>query len=168
MTGPAGTRPPVARGWADGDRGSAPGELVVLAGLSFVFIAAIIFAGRVNIGSMHVEGATRVAARTLSIARDPESVRLEARTEAEEAVGLGTALCRSMELEDRLTESAETGLVYVTVEITCEVDLAQASLVGVPGSLTIRSSATEVVDRYREDPNANEEGTGIGGIGGPE
>jgi hypothetical protein len=133
------------------DRGTAPGELVVLASISFLFVAAIVFTGRVNIGAVHVEGAARAAARTLSLARDPEDVVDEAREEAEEAVGLGSPLCRSMEFDDEVTTSRETGLRYVTVEIRCEVDLGQASLIGVPGSLTVSSSATEVIDRYRED-----------------
>jgi hypothetical protein len=133
------------------DRGTAPGELVVLASISFLFVAAIVFTGRVNIGAVHVEGAARAAARTLSLARDPEDVVDEAREEAEEAVGLGSPLCRSMEFTDEVTTSPETGLRYVTVEIRCEVDLGQASLIGVPGAMTVSSSATEVIDRYRED-----------------
>jgi Flp pilus assembly protein TadG len=132
------------------DRGTASGELVVLASLSFVFVAAIVFAGRINISAVHVEGAARAAARALSLARDPADVVEEARDEAEDAVGLGTPLCRSMDFSDEVTTSPETGFRYVTVEITCEVDLAQASLVGVPASLTVHSSASEVIDRYRE------------------
>ena len=56
------------------DRGTAPGELVVLASASFLFVAAIVFTGRVNIGAVHVEGAARATARTLSLARDPADV----------------------------------------------------------------------------------------------
>jgi hypothetical protein len=142
-----------AVGWfRRGDRGTAPGELVVMASTTFLFVAAIVFAGRVNIGAIHVEGAARASARTLSLARNPEDVVDAAREEAEEAVGLGTALCREMTFDDDVSLSEDTGLRYVTVDISCEVDLTQASLVRVPGTLTVTSSATEVVDRYREQP----------------
>jgi hypothetical protein len=134
------------------DRGTAPGELVVLASLTFLFVGAIVFAGRINISAIHVEGAARAAARSLSLARDPDDIVDEAREEAEEAVGLGGPLCRSLSFDHQVHTSRETGLRYVTVEISCEVDLAQASLVRVPGSMTVSSSATEVVDRYREQP----------------
>jgi hypothetical protein len=135
----------------DDDRGSASGELVVLASATFLFVAGIVFAGRVNISAIHVEGAARAAARTLSLARDPADVVDQAREEAEAAVGVGSPLCRSMDFSDVVTTSPESGLRSVTVEIACEVDLAQASLIGVPASLTVSSSATEVIDRYREE-----------------
>lgn len=147
---------PAWRGRPGGDRGdhrdggSAPLELVVLASTTFLFVSAIVFTGRVNIGAVHVEGAARASARTLSLSRNPADVSDEAREEAEEAVSLGTPLCRSMTFDDDVNLSEETGLRYVTVHISCEVDLTQASLVRVPGSLTVRSSATEVIDRYRE------------------
>jgi hypothetical protein len=151
--------------WGRGrdDRGSAPLEMIVLASVSFAFVAAVVFAGRVNIASIHVEGAARAAARKLTIARDPADVVVEAREEAEEAVGLGSPLCRTMTFDDDVKTAADSGLTFVTVDISCEVDLSEAVLVGVPGSMTVSASATEVVDPIRERSDAD---TGAGG-GGP-
>lgn len=139
------------------DRGSAPLEMIVLASVSFVFVAAIVFAGRVNVASVHVEGAARAAARKLTIARDPYSVLDEAREEAQEAVSLGSPLCRRMTFEESIDLQSDTGLRYITVEITCQVDLSEAVFIGVPGHMTVEASATEVVDPIRERPDQPEQ-----------
>jgi hypothetical protein len=47
-------------------------------------------------------------------------------------------------------EVAGTDPVEVTVEIHCQVDLGQATFLGVPGTREMTASATEVVDQYRE------------------
>ena len=38
----------------------------------------------------------------------------------------------------------------VTVTVTCQVDLAEAAVLPIPGSMTLSATATEVIDRYRE------------------
>jgi hypothetical protein len=132
------------------DRGSAPLEMIVLASVTFVFIAAIVFAGRVNIASVHVEGAARAAARQLTLARDPAAAVYDARQEVQDAVSLGTPLCRSMTFEHEITASDDSELRFITVDISCEVDLSEAVLIGVPGTMTVSASATEVCDPVRE------------------
>lgn len=126
------------------ERGSAQVELVVLAVVSFLFVAMIVFAGRLNVGSAHAEAAARSAARTISVARNPEAAVADARAAAEQTVEVGSAMCRSMGFDYGITPDE------VTVTIDCQVDLSEATLLEVPGSMNVSATASEVIDQYRE------------------
>jgi Flp pilus assembly protein TadG len=126
------------------DRGSAQVELVILAVVSFLFVAMIVFAGRLNVGSAHAEAAARSAARTISVARNPELAVPDARADAERTVEVGSAMCQSMGFEYGISADE------VTVTIDCEVDLSEATLLEVPGSMSVTATASEVIDQYRE------------------
>lgn len=127
------------------DRGSAAAELAVLAVVSFLFIAFIVFAGRLNVGSAHTEAAARSAARAISVARDPQAAVPAAEADASITVNEGSAMCTDMAFEPQISPDA------VEVTITCEVDLSEAALLEVPGSMTVSATANEVIDRYREE-----------------
>jgi hypothetical protein len=126
------------------DRGSAPVELAVLAIVSFAFIVFIVFAGRLNVGSAHTEAAARSAARTISAARDPRAATGVAEADARTTVREGSAMCTSMGFEPDISADR------VEVTITCQVDLSEATLLSVPGTMTVSATADEVIDRYRE------------------
>lgn len=130
------------------DRGSAPVELAVLAIVSFLFIVFIVFAGRLNVGSAHTEAAARSAARTISAARDPQSAVGDAEADARNTVREGSAMCTSMGFQPDISADR------VEVTISCEVDLSEATLLEVPGTMTVSASAAEVIDRYRESEEA--------------
>jgi Flp pilus assembly protein TadG len=135
------------------DGGTATAELVVLTVVFFAFIAAIVFAGRMTVGSAQVEAAARSAARTISIARDPEGSFADAEDQAQDIAGYGSAICTEMAFTPhvlRPSDPDETGTVEV--DIACTVDLSEISLIAVPGAITIDASAVEVLDRYREEP----------------
>lgn len=155
MTGSApGTRRPPrrARSWLlarlraapTDDRGSAAAELVVLAVVSFMFVSVVIFAGKMNLGSAHAEAAARAAARTISLSRNPAGAVDEAQAQAQSIVDEGSAMCTDM------TFNAAVGEDEVTVDITCVVDLSEATLAELPGSLTVTADATESIDQFRE------------------
>jgi Flp pilus assembly protein TadG len=126
------------------DRGSAPVELVVLAGVSFLFIAAIVFVGRLNVGSAHAEAAARSAAREISVARDPDAAIGPAEATARQTVKEGTAMCRDMSFAADVTDES------VEVTIDCRVDVSEATLLRVPGTMGVSASATEAIDQFRE------------------
>jgi len=126
------------------DRGSAAVELVVLAVVSFLFVALIVFAGRLNVGSAHAEAAARSAARTISVARDPYAAVALAEEDARTTVEEGSAMCRDMLF------NAAIGTNEVSVTIDCVVDLSEATLLEVPGSMNVTAEASEVLDLYRE------------------
>ena len=135
---------------AGDDRGSAVVEMVVLVVVFFGFIAAIVFAGRMTVGSAHVEAAARAGARTISLAREPDRAAAEdqARADAAATAREGSAMCRTMSFEPTYP-----GVDPVTVEVTvtCVVDLSEALLIEVPGTIEVNATAGEVIDRFRED-----------------
>jgi len=140
----------IARRSASGDGGTATAELVVLIVVFFAFIAAIVFAGRMTVGSAQVEAAARSAARTISIARDPEASFAVAQDQAEDIAGFGSAICSTMKFVPVVNPSVDP--VTVRVDISCTVDVSDISLIELPGpTITIEASAVEVLDRYRED-----------------
>ena len=130
-----------------GDRGSAVVEMLPMTLVMFAFVALVVFVGRLNVAYAHVEGAARSAARMVSLDRDPGSAAATAAAEAHAAglVDAGTSMCTSMGLSVSVVTDAT-----VTVELTCEVDLSSAALIGVPGSATVTATAVEPIDRHRE------------------
>jgi hypothetical protein len=133
-----------------GDRGTAIAELVALIGVFMAFIAAVVFAGRMTVGSAHVEAAARTAARSISLARDPAAEAGAAETQAAAMAQAGSPMCVTMDFaEPVIDDTADPATV--TVEISCEVDLSELTLLALPGTMTVSASAVEVIDRYRED-----------------
>jgi Flp pilus assembly protein TadG len=133
------------------DRGSAVVELVVMAPVLFAFVVAVVFAGRLTAGRARIEAAARSAARTVSIARDPEAATAVAERQATEMAGFGSPMCRTIEVEQTFDRAADP--VVVTVSITCVADLTDLAFLDV-GRIdnTFTATAAEVLDRYREEP----------------
>ena len=133
------------------DGGSAIAELVILMVVFFGFIAVVVFAGRITTGRARVEAAARSAARTISIARDPDAAVSSAETQAEGMVAEGSAICTTMEFDVDIERGTVPGVV--TVDITCTADLSELTLIRVvPGDGEFSASADEVLDVYREEP----------------
>jgi TadE-like protein len=135
---------------AANDTGSAIAELVILIVVFFGFILAVVFAGRLTTGSARVEAAARSAARTISIARDPEAAQAAAEAQAAKMVARGSAICATWDFRPVIDPEPEPDVV--TVDITCTADLSELSLIELPGSLSYSASADEVLDVYREEP----------------
>ena len=133
------------------DGGSAIAELVILIVVFFGFVAAVVFAGRITTGRARIEAAARSAARTISIARDPDAAVSSARSQAEEMAAEGSAMCRDMKFRAAIDRVSEPDVV--TVDITCIADLSELTLIEVvPGDGEFTASADEVLDVYREEP----------------
>jgi hypothetical protein len=127
------------------DRGNGALDLTVMGVCFFVpVILLMVFAGRVNAGHAAVESAARHAARTLSIARDPEAAVSLARSDAATTVREGSALCRSMDFAYTVADSE------VEVTVSCDVDLSEIALLPVPGTREASATAVEVIDLHRE------------------
>jgi hypothetical protein len=118
----------------------------VLAVVAFAFVAVIVFAGRVNVGSAHTEAAARAAARTMSLARDPAGAEAAAQAQAANIVDEGSAMCVDMTFDATVLDDR------VEVHVVCTVDLSEAALAEVPGTMEVEADATESIDPYREGP----------------
>lgn len=131
------------------ERGSAVLEMVVLLPIYMAFVMAVVVVGKLNNSSANVEAAARSAARTISIARDPQGAEGDAEALAAAIAEEGTAFCDPMDFKE---PEYGPGLSEVTVEIECTVDLSQATFLNVPQTLQMTATATEIIDTHRERP----------------
>ncbi len=127
-----------------GDRGSASVELVILAPLFGLLLLAVIAAGRVANAHADVDAAARMAARDLSIARDPDGRRAEVERTIADTLAVGSPSCRTMTFDASITDNR------IDVTVACSSDLQEAAVLPLPGRMTITGNATEVRDAYRE------------------
>ncbi len=126
------------------DRGSVTVELAILAPLAGLLLVGVVAVGRVQIARADVESAARYAAREISIARDPAAAVQGARDTLESTLDVGSPSCRTVDF------SPSIGDVAITLTVSCIVDLQAASMLPLPGSMTISATATEVIDTHRE------------------
>lgn len=126
------------------ERGSASVELAILAPLVGLLLGSVVLVGRVQLARADVEGAARSAARDLSISRDPYVAVDGVRSALMETLDVGSPTCRT------LSFSPEIGSTQVSVTITCSVDLQEAAILPVPGSMSVSGFASEVIDVHRE------------------
>lgn len=126
------------------DRGSVAVELVILAPLFGLLLLAVVAVGRVQNGRADIEAAARMAARDLSIARDPTGQLAVVEQAAATTLNVGSPSCRTMSF------TAAIGPEQIDVTVACAADLQDASILPLPGTLTITASATEVRDVHRE------------------
>lgn len=126
------------------DRGSVAVELVIVAPLFGLLLLAVVAVGRVQNGRADVEAAARMAARDLSIARDPTAQLADVERAAAATLNVGSSSCRTMSF------NAAIGAEQIEVTVACGTDLQDASLLPLPGTITVSASASEVRDVHRE------------------
>lgn len=127
-----------------GDLGSISVELVVLAPLVGILLGCVVLVGRVQISRADLEGAARSAARDLSISQDPQDAIAGVEAGLEATLRVGSPSCRSMTFSPVIADTE------MSVTVACTVDLQEAAVLPVPGTMTLTATATEVVDTYRE------------------
>lgn len=126
------------------DTGSVSVELAVLTPAFALMLALVVLVGRVQSSRADVEAAAHSAARSITLARDPGDAVAEAHAVTVDRLRVGSPSCR------RLDWNVELGPTEVTVDLACEVDLAEAAVLPAPGRFTVAASSTEVLDRFRE------------------
>jgi Flp pilus assembly protein TadG len=126
------------------DRGSVSVELVILAPLFGLLLLGVVAVGRVQQAHADVDAAARMAARDLSIARDPYGRLHTVQQRVAAMLDVGSPSCRAMAFD------AEIGDTRIDVTVACNAELQEAALLPVPGSMTVTGTATEIRDAYRE------------------
>jgi Flp pilus assembly protein TadG len=129
----------------DRDRGSATIEVALLAPVFTMLLALVVLVGRVESSRADIEGVADGAARSISLSRSPRAAVANAKADAEASLHVGSATCRTMGWD------AEVSAGSVTVTIACTIDLSAASILPVPSHDTVRATATEVIDQFREN-----------------
>ena len=136
----------------DRDRGSAVIETVIGVPAFMLFVGLIFFAGRVAIANQAVESAANEAARTASIARTQEQASSDAAAAAATSLSNQGVACVSREVSvDTTGFAAPAGTpAQVTATVTCQINLADLALPGLPGTRTVTATMSSAIDSYRE------------------
>jgi Flp pilus assembly protein TadG len=132
------------------ERGSASVEVAVIAPAFVILLLLVVFAGRAAGTDSQVTRAAGAAARAASLRQHPDDAAADARTTASENLASAGISCERLDIDVDLAHFRAGGTVGVTV--ACQVSMSDMALLGVPGSRTSTSTATEYVDRYRSGP----------------
>lgn len=135
-----------------GDRGSVTLELAVLTPGLLLLIGLLVVGGRMAVAGNAVQGAAADAARSASISRSAALADESAEATASTALTAKGLQCARRAVEvDASGFAVPVGLpADITVTVTCDVDLSDLVLPGVPGVRTLGASVTSPLDTYRE------------------
>ena len=134
------------------DEGSAAIEAAIVLPALIMFLCLAIAGGRIVTSGAKIDSAAEDAAREASIHRTAAAAQSAARSAAAQSLNDQGIKCASTSLSINTGGlSVPVGQVgTVTVTVTCTVNLADLLLPGVPGAKTLTSTATSVVDQYRQ------------------
>lgn len=135
-----------------GELGSAAIETVVIVPAFLLFVLLIVYAGRVAVTRQAVQAAAAEAARSASLARSAGQAQSDGAGGAAASLHNQGLTCQSQQVRiDASGFAAPVGTpAQVTATVTCEVDLSQLTLPGLPGTRTITATMTSPIDTYRE------------------
>jgi Flp pilus assembly protein TadG len=133
------------------DRGSEAIQAAILTPLLIAFLCMAIAAGRIVTSGSKIDAAAEDAARAASIERTYSGAKSAATEAAAKSLDDQGIACASKSVSvDAGGLTVPVGQVgYVTVTVRCTVSLADLLLPGAPGSKTLTSTFTSVVDAYR-------------------
>jgi Flp pilus assembly protein TadG len=142
-------------GTRGGDEGSVAIEAAIVLPPLIMFVCLAIAGGRLVTSGAKIDAAAEDAAREASIHRTAASAQAAAQAAAAESLDdQGIACASSSVAIDTSGLSVPVGQVgTVTVTVTCTVNLSDLLLPGVPGSKSLTSTATSVVDAFRSRPS---------------
>ncbi|MGW5248639.1 TadE/TadG family type IV pilus assembly protein [Streptomyces sp. NPDC004129] len=134
------------------DEGSAAIEAAIILPSLIMFLCLAIAGGRIVTSGAKIDSAAEDAAREASIHRTAAAAQGAAQSAAAKSLGDQGITCASTSVRvDTGGLSVPVGQVgTVTVTVTCTVNLSDLLLPGVPGAKTLTSTATSVVDQYRQ------------------
>jgi Flp pilus assembly protein TadG len=141
--------------WRHGDQGSASAEITLLTPVLVMLLVVIgIVIHRGVETRLRIDAAAHQAARAASLEHTPAAATTAARATVARALSASTTTCRHHEITTS-TGSLRPGS-SVTVTVTCDVDLADALLPGLPTTRRVSATAREPVDRWRSTPAASQ------------
>lgn len=127
------------------DEGSAVLEVVLLAPVLILILAAVVGGARVTLAHQRVDAAAAQAARAASAATSPSAATALARSTAQSAASTSGLDCTSMAVTVDVADFQPGG--DVTVRVSCAADLG-AGVPGLSGRRTISGSRSEIIDTY--------------------
>ncbi|GGJ60726.1 TadE family protein [Streptomyces brasiliensis] len=141
--------------WACGfreDEGSAAIEAAILLPALIMFLCMALAGGRIVTSGAKIDAAAEDAAREASIHRTAAAAQSAAQAAAAESLTDQGIHCASTSVSINTGGlSVPVGQIgTVTATVTCTVKLSDLLLPGTPGAHTLTSTATSVVDQYRQ------------------
>ncbi|MEU6429677.1 TadE/TadG family type IV pilus assembly protein [Microbispora sp. NPDC046973] len=132
------------------ERGSMALETAIIAPALVAVLLMVVGLGRVTLAYGAIDAAARDAARQASIARNPTAARSAALSSARAALDREGLACSPSVTVDTTGFSTPLGRPAVVVaRVTCDVDLADLAVPGVPGSKRLTSSFSSPIDPHR-------------------
>lgn len=134
------------------DEGSAAIEAAIILPSLIMFLCLAIAGGRIVTSGAKIDSAAEDAAREASIHRTAATAEGAAQSAAAQSLNDQGITCASTAVRVNTGGlNVPVGQVgTVTVTVTCTVNLSDLLLPGVPGAKTLTSTATSVVDQYRQ------------------
>lgn len=126
-------------------------ELAILTPAVILFFVVMVVAGRITLARQAAEAAAFDAARTASLARSASAAQTQATNAALSSFQSQGIECISLAVA---VNTAGFGIeppapATVSVSVSCNVQLADIALPGIPGSMTLDGQFTSPLDRYR-------------------
>ncbi|MGW3038152.1 TadE/TadG family type IV pilus assembly protein [Streptomyces sp. NPDC001178] len=141
--------------WArrlNSDEGSVAIEAAIILPALIMFLCMAIAGGRIVTSGSKIDSAAEDAAREASIHRTAVAAQGAAQSAATESLDDQGIKCAATSVHVNTGGlSVPVGQVgTVSVTVACTVHLSDLLLPGVPGAKTLTSTATSVVDQYRQ------------------
>ncbi|MFI0769219.1 TadE/TadG family type IV pilus assembly protein [Streptomyces sp. NPDC021218] len=132
------------------DRGSAAVELVLIAPLLVLVLMTVVALGRLADARLIVADVAHQTARAASLARTETGARTTAQNTAHTALDQAGAACSRPQVA-LTTHGLQPGST-VTARVTCTVALGDLTHTGMPGRVTLTSTAFSPIDVHRSTP----------------
>jgi len=127
-------------------------ELAILLPVAILVVAMLVIGARLALSGSSISGVAGIAARDASLARSSAAAEQAATMSATAAMADRDLHC--VDVRVAVDTSGFRGVpgvaAAVTVDVTCTVDLSDLGLPGLPGSRTLRDSATSPLDPARD------------------
>jgi Flp pilus assembly protein TadG len=134
------------------ERGSAAIEAAIGVPAFALFVGLVIFGGRTATTHQALQSAAADAARSASLARNADVARVDARRAATSSITNQKIGCSAIDVavdtSDFDKQPGVPGSVNVTV--SCQLDLSDLAVPGVPGSRVRRATMSSPIDTWRE------------------
>lgn len=135
------------------ESGAATIEFVIAAPGLLLVVALLIVGGRIAIANGAVEAAAADAARSASIARSAAQAQSDAIATANNSLNNQSLQCVGAPQITVNTGGFSVPVgqpATVSVTVTCDVQLSDLSIPGLPGSRRMSETVTSPLDTYRE------------------
>jgi Flp pilus assembly protein TadG len=137
-------------GW--NERGSESVEMAILLPVGILVLTLLVIGGRVALAGDRITGVAAIAAREASLARSAAAAQQIATSSATQALSDQNLHCTNVRVDvDTSGFATPPGTpTFVTVAVSCTVDLSDIGAPGLPGSRTLHDTASSPLDPARD------------------